>query len=388
MLSSGVPAPWPLAERGLHYAGSRRDLTWAYMAIVGLEHREAADPDLPGIPVDSPERREISRILLERLAELGDGAHGLLQGFAVFESREEILEKAPDFREHCGFRAGEYARAAEAAIGVVPKLVERGEFSNAALRLMQGARCQAALGDLAASESSFGRAKELAARVDAPPGLANMMASVPLEHAFVRAEGLEPMAAMVEALLAQDVPESRWLHGVLHAAIASIYARTGRGGNAIAALRSSLPTILRGPGWEQNYPALIWYAAETLWTLGRTDFVETIERNLREKVLAPDFCYPQTDAHLALARLCALQRRYDEAVEWFAKARQVLDEQGARPLRAITDFDEATMYARRGAPGDADRARSLLAAARPQFEAIGMPGWLRQADALAASLGT
>jgi hypothetical protein len=34
---------------------------------------------------------------------------------------------------------------------------------------------------------------------------------------------------------------------------------------------------------------------------------------------------------------------------WFERAREVLDQQGARPLRAITDYDEALMYARRGA---------------------------------------
>jgi hypothetical protein len=41
----------------------------------------------------------------------------------------------------------------------------------------------------------------------------------------------------------------------------------------------------------------------------------------------------------------------------------VLDEKGARPLRAIVDYDEALMYARRGEPGDAAHARPLLDAA-------------------------
>jgi hypothetical protein len=89
---------------------------------------------------------------------------------------------------------------------------------------------------------------------------------------------------------------------------------------------------------------------------------------------------------------------------WFAKARTVLDEQGARPLRAITDFDEALMYAHRGASGDPStglsRARSrgsgrgrrealrLLDVAVPQFEAIGMPGWIRRAEELRRQLTT
>jgi len=40
----------------------------------------------------------------------------------------------------------------------------------------------------------------------------------------------------------------------------------------------------------------------------------------REKVIEPDSRYPMTDARLAVARLCALQHRHAEAVEWFAKA--------------------------------------------------------------------
>lgn len=68
-----------------------------------------------------------------------------------------------------------------------------------------------------------------------------------------------------------------------------------------------------------------------------------------------------------MARICALQGRYTEGLEWFKKARRALDEQGARPLRAITDYDAALMYHRRGANGDAQRARPLLDAALAQF---------------------
>jgi hypothetical protein len=68
-------------------------------------------------------------------------------------------------------------------------------------------------------------------------------------------------------------------------------------------------------------------------------------------------------------------------------AREVLDEQGARPLRAIVDHDEAAMYARRAARGDRARALRLLDAAREQFEAVGMPGWIARAEALSRSLG-
>jgi hypothetical protein len=142
--------------------------------------------------------------------------------------------------------------------------------------------------------------------------------------------------------------------------------------------------IESGVLWAPNYTLFVASAAATLWILGRRDpRGAPIERNLREKTIAPDFLYPTVDARLAMAQLCALGRRFDEAIEWFARAREVLDEQGARPLRAITDFDEAWMYTRRGARGDQKRALPLLDAAAAQFEAIGMPGWVRRAEELA-----
>src|SRR5262249_6229011 len=96
--------------------------------------------------------------------------------------------------------------------------------------------------------------------------------------------------------------------------------------------------------------------------------------------------YPNVDGRLALARLCALRGDYNEAADWFTRARIVLEEQGTRPLRAITDFDEALMFQRRGAPGDRERARALLDRARTQFEDVGMSGWLRRAAQLATTL--
>jgi hypothetical protein len=57
----------------------------------------------------------------------------------------------------------------------------------------------------------------------------------------------------------------------------------------------------------------------------------------------------------------------------------VLDAQGARPLRAIVDFDEALMHRR---AGRRDAARRLLDAAVDQFERLGMTGWLRRAGAV------
>jgi len=161
--------------------------------------------------------------------------------------------------------------------------------------------------------------------------------------------------------------------------------RLSRFDQALGLLDTLIAPIERAPGWADSYVMIVCGAAEALWRLERTDHIDVIECNLRDKVIAPDFRTPMHDGRLALAQLCALQGRYVEAVEWFAKARTVLDEQGARPLRAIVDFDEALMYVRRNAPGDKERAAQLLDAALSQFRAIGMDGWIKRAQELVHS---
>jgi tetratricopeptide (TPR) repeat protein len=144
--------------------------------------------------------------------------------------------------------------------------------------------------------------------------------------------------------------------------------------------------VERAPAWTIAFPFVPGNAAEVLWLLERTDHVEVIEKSVRDKVLAPDFRASGTDARLALARLCTLTGRFDEAISWFAEARRVLDEQGARPLLAMANYDEALMYARRDGSGDARRARPLVEAALLQFDALGMTGWITRAEQLSQSL--
>ncbi|MGH9042345.1 MAG: hypothetical protein ACRDZ3_19170 [Acidimicrobiia bacterium] len=98
-----------------------------------------------------------------------------------------------------------------------------------------------------------------------------------------------------------------------------------------------------------------------------------------------DARFPMADGRLALARLCAVNGRYDEALEWFGEARRVLEDEGAMPLLAVCDLDEATVRRRRAATGDAEAAGELHEAAVRQFEALGMTGWVARAEALAAS---
>jgi tetratricopeptide (TPR) repeat protein len=184
------------------------------------------------------------------------------------------------------------------------------------------------------------------------------------------------------AFLQQPSAEIQWAFAAFRGVAACQHARLGRTEGALRWVDTLIASLEQAPGWVGNYTMVACDAAEALWLVGRTDQIGITERNIRQKIVKPDFRYPMCDGRLAMARLCALQGRYDEAMDWFAKARAVLDERGARPLRAIADFDEALMYVRRGKPGDNELAAPLLNVALTQFRELGMTGWIRRAESL------
>jgi class 3 adenylate cyclase/tetratricopeptide (TPR) repeat protein len=385
------PCAWPLAEQGLRHTGSRRDFTWARLAAHAATRRDAEDPGFPGMPLDSPEQREISRVIFEHwsdfVAQVTAGGSMELVVSLVFASRKEVLERASGVPALLAFWAGDYRGDLPFIRGFAELALQRGQFHRAALLLTIIARLESALGDLAASTETFAQATAVASRLPVSQFVKQQMLLAHAEDALIRGDGFESVVRVLEDLPAVLAPENRWALVAVRALAACCNAHAARSTEALQGLAATLPAIERAAGSAPQYTLVIGNAADTLWTLERTDHIEIIERNLRAKTIAPDFRYPHVDGRLSLARLCALQGRYDEAVEWFAKARAVLDEQGARPLRAITDFDEALMHARRGAAGDRERALRLLNLAVPQFEAIGMPGWTRRTEELRKEIG-
>jgi tetratricopeptide (TPR) repeat protein len=371
-MAGGAVRAWDLARQGLGYAGAR-DVTWAQLLSFDYERRAAEDPDHPGVPLDSPERRHSARILREApIDPLGPAPME-----AVFDSREEALESSNlTVLLIC---AGEMAYC-------LPRLEAEAKAAEAIGRLARAARawgnagvCEVALGRLAAGRRSAARAEALSARLGAPlPHLINLRDAL----CSTLDEGWEELAAMAGPVAASTNPALAWVVGTIAAIASRAAARLRQTEEALGFLDRTLPWLERAPGWAVTYPHLVCHAAETLWLLERLDHAEVIERALREKVVAPDFRYPMVDGRLALARLCALSGRHDEAKSWFAQARRVLTEQGVLPLRALCDHDEALMYSRRASPGDTDRARPLLSAARQQFEAIGMAAWIRRSEEL------
>ena len=357
-----------LAREGLRYVGTRRDLTWASLRGMDIIREETEAPDGPGIPLDTAARREVSRVFAEAGYHEHTPPHAFV--FFTFSSQDEVPRS-------WSWALGKYRHGASMSSKWAVENEARGRVAEAVGNWAAASRYHTALGEFALAREARRRGTGLARRFLSPSPFTGQLVGAEDELCMALDQGWDESVGH----LGPGVVFT-WYLGALYAGAARIHARMGRTERAVRRLASVIPALEKGACWAENYVQIACDAAETLWLTGRTDHSETIERNLRAKVIAPDLHHPMRDGRLALARLCALQRRYDEAVEWFAKARTVLDEQGARPLRAIADYDEALMYARRGDDGDRERAVPLLDAALAQFRTLGMPGWIRRAEHL------
>jgi tetratricopeptide (TPR) repeat protein len=368
--AGSLHSAFKVAREGMRYIGERRDLTWLRLASYDVLRREEEDAEYPGIPLDRPERREMS--VLARSLSPAD-----LKGIMLLFPQVHEEPRSPEISFMSNFR-GSLAEMEELATDC-----ERQGLTNSAAYYFTGAaRCRLALGDIQAAEQAYAHAVALRDRLLVSARTTLGFGAYRFERCAVANEGWADVLSNSGTNAGQPNAEHLYAFAAIRAGAAVILARLGQAEAALQMVAGLRAALDRGPAWAQIYPAVACNAAATLWCAGRVDYAECVERNLLEKVIAPDSRFPMVDGRLALAQVCALQRRYDEAVEWFARARGVLDEQGARPLRAIVDYDEALMYVRRGDPGDVKRAAPLLDGALAQFRDIGMPGWIRCAEHL------
>jgi class 3 adenylate cyclase len=375
---------WALASQGLGYIRDRRDLTWVRLMANDIMRREAEDPEYPGIARDTPERSAVleitERLSFSRPEEIYLGARGFL---AAARSRKDILGRLTGNPFWLVYGAGEYRRSLPLWEDLEAQSQREGRIADAVVCAGQLACCHNALGNAAAARTAYDRGAALADRLTSSVQTTSLTAAR-YQMQTVVGEGWEDFLREEETSQRLPTTEETWMLGAMQATAVHLFARLGRTGDSLFLLATLLPALERASGLAFGYAVMATEAATALWLLQRTDHIEVIERNLHDKILVPDFRWPMADARLSMAHLAALQGRCDEAAGWFAQARAVLDEQGARPLRAIVDVDEAVMYHRRDTHGDAERAQPLLNAALAQFHALGMTGWIRRAEALQA----
>ncbi|MGH8973907.1 MAG: ATP-binding protein, partial [Acidimicrobiia bacterium] len=245
-LAGGITQAWDLARAGLTYAGAR-DVAWARLVSFDLERRAAEEPEEPGIPIDSAERRESARILrAARLDPLGPAPME-----AVFDSREEALESANLMV--LAIYAGEYVHCLPRLEAEASEAETLGRAARAARGWGATAVCQAALGMLQAAGDSADRAERLAARLGIP-----IFPVIQAKEALAMAldEGWEPLASLSAALAETTNPALAWGRGWIRSAAAQAAARCGREEEALDHLARLAPWLELAPRWAIGFPRI------------------------------------------------------------------------------------------------------------------------------------
>jgi hypothetical protein len=372
---------WPLAAQGLRHIGARRDGTWCWLTYYDLGRRDFEDPEYAGVRIDTPQLRELRQVM-EGLTEAG-----LPQFVTRFGSRAALLSYGSDDPGHLG-STGEFARALAGYEELAARAEEQGRISEAVMSWGNASALHVVLGSFGDARAARKRGMALSLRLVSSSTSVLMGLGV-ARNAFVMAtgEGYQELLRDTEPLASAQAPEHNFAIATVRLSAAVAHAHLGHADEAMHWLTTGQVALERGSVWSPLYEVVACFSAEVLWALRRTDYIELIERSIHDKVLESDYRNIIVDGRLAMGRVCALQGRVDEASDWFAQARVVLDEQGARPLRAIVDYDEALMYERRGADGDRERARPLLDAALAQMREIGMTGWVKRAEELLEGVG-
>ncbi|HUA32150.1 MAG TPA: AAA family ATPase [Candidatus Binataceae bacterium] len=385
MFAAGLTrGAWDIAKEGLRYVEDHRDIAWASLTEIDINRAEAEDPTNPGILVDSPRARDWCETL-RKFSHAELAAHNI---DPIFITREEInADPAP--RPKGSWRGGDLRMSLSLWQHEASECERRGALVRAMSAWAGVARCHIAFGDFADAQAAIDRAVALSRRIGRPSVGAVSLAAARTEFHIAMNQDwdklladfrndmgqTDPAIGVVEVIRALGA-EAKWTLANVLAYSACVDAYMGLRERSLRHL-NELPAALElGAGWGSNYVTMALYAERTIWVLNIADHAEIIERNILSKILTPDFRWPSADSRLSLAHLCALQGRHDEAEGWFNKAREVLHEQGARTLCAMTDYDQALMYLRRDATGDVSRAAPYLDAALRQFRALGMAGWI------------
>lgn len=371
--TAGAAAHWSaaavLARRGLELVPDDCDPEWSRLATTALLAEGIEDPHWPGIIFGTPEQARLSAAV-RRLPSPERPPASVF--FRAFASRDDVVETAADEPGALAFWAGDYRRALALALPRAEQAEQSGQLEVAMVHAAIAARCHTALGEFVEADGAFAQGVGLAGRLTAPSVFAGFLVTAEQERWVALGEGWGEFR--FDASAALDERQARWYGVAVRAFGARVMAHLGATDQAMAHLEPLLEAVDAAPGWAENYPAILFAATEVHWLARRADHTELLARNAAEKVLEADFRYPMTDVRLTLARLAAVRGRDDEALDWFAQARAVLNEQGALPLSVVLDHDEAVVQLRTGHRREASflHARALAAA-----EELGMKGWAR-----------
>jgi tetratricopeptide (TPR) repeat protein len=156
---------------------------------------------------------------------------------------------------------------------------------------------------------------------------------------------------------------------------AQAFAHAGQVDQARSVLGYVLPEL------ESAEPATsgaVGLAGAAVWELHAQDLAARLLPGALALADADGGEFYMTSTELTVARLSAVLGRFDQAVDYFERARATLEERGQPVVRAIVDYDEAAVRLSNEEPG----AARLLAVARARFRELGMREWSRRAALL------
>lgn len=168
------------------------------------------------------------------------------------------------------------------------------------------------------------------------------------------------------------------------AALSAADAELGRPGEATTRMKELVSNDLALVPRDGLFPASLALLAITAAAVGDEEAANVLLHHVvpyRGQVILVDISAVLAVADHFEAILLTTLGRLDEAEERFASARALEQRIRSRPLVARTDLAHAEMLLRRAGPGDHERARSLLVAARQSAADMGMEGVVRQAEA-------
>jgi hypothetical protein len=345
---------------------------------------EYLDPDNPGIPVDSAERRRMNdlagRLPPDRRPR-GPSGYCYPSAAAMLDDYRHGYTRVAWIRGPGG--DGYYREVADAIRRRVDKLSAVGYLRIPVVGLALIGRLRLVLGELDRAAEIQAEGEQLLERLEPGPNMAGQFGTLSTLRAQLVDVSLTNALDGVERYVASaNRPDNRWASAMVRMWAASLRAALGDDRGACDELAANLAAVERGFLGAQNYPFMVHNAAQVLWWTSNANHADVLERNLRAKVLEPDFSYPESDGRWSAALLCALTGRYDEARGWFQQAYDRLTAEEAILLLPHVCCDEALMEVRRGPGRDRKLALRRLDEARRWVDRIGLPNHLPRIDDL------
>lgn len=392
--AGAAPAQWvPVVHAGLRLVGEDRDLAWARLTLLQDRMQPVGTGRLRlggWLGVDA----EAARMARETGGE--DDAARALEPFDVRDPGEtaRVLTLARTWRSPTArlrgldvvardlcYRQGDVRAGTEVLAELLAESERYGSLHGRAEALTQLALCQALLGELDTADRTLERAGEVVATLG-PGHRLHVVVDVALGCILGYLRGSAPWGLLGERAErgAMDPTSAGAPVGFTFGSFAVL-------AHGLAGARDAADRVVADliDGMEQVRPdtyllnGAAWCVAAGVWALGGSRFVPRLRRLTDRLLDAGITAGPARSLELAAGRLAALDGDVDRAVDWFARARRVLDAAGQRPMSAIVDLDEALLAQRHGR-----QATALRQAARSAFGRLGMVGWVHGEPTAAA----